>query len=194
MTTLVQQVRERLHRSRTRLTLRLASQPRPLSRSAALDDLSKTPSILFLCLGNICRSPLAERYARKQFESSSIDDFGVSSAGHHPKEGRPSPEPAIEVARRFGVDLEPHRSQRLTEAILTRADIVVVMDTQNYCWLRRNTPQALPVTYFLKPFGPGDGWDFAIQDPASGDVEMFRTVYDDIATAVDGIVDGLEQR
>ncbi len=72
-----------------------------------------TRSILFLCTGNLCRSPLAEGIAR---HLAGAELVGFSSAGTHALVGRPATPEAVEVAAEIGVDLRSHRARSLEAA------------------------------------------------------------------------------
>src|SRR5947207_2988901 len=103
--------REALGAWRRRLWLRLPPVRRRLTRRAR--QAWERGTIAFVCFGNICRSPFAERLANQRLGSARR----VASAGYFPEEGRRSPEPAIAAAERFGIDLRPHRSRVLTDEL-----------------------------------------------------------------------------
>ncbi|MDQ3870683.1 MAG: hypothetical protein M3301_03585, partial [Chloroflexota bacterium] len=71
-------------------------------------------TLAFVCLGNICRSPFAERLAAERLP----DGRRTASAGYFPEEGRPSPGQAVTVAARLGVDLTRHRSRVLSAELV----------------------------------------------------------------------------
>jgi protein-tyrosine phosphatase len=80
--------------------------------------------VLFICLGNICRSP----YAAAAFRSLAAgENLAVDSAGFIGP-GRPSPAEALQEARQRGLDLTRHRSQLVTAEALAAAELIVVMD------------------------------------------------------------------
>lgn len=176
-------------RLRLRLRGRVGSPPRPLDPAGAVERLSpdgdRPPTVLFLCHGNVCRSPLAERYARANAGVAARFD----SAGFIEAEGRPSPDAAVRAARDHGVDLATHRSRRVTAGTLDRSDLVVVMDVRNYRRLRREFPGRR--AWFLRPFA-GDG--VAIEDPHGEGAATFATVYGQVVAAVDGLLAALEER
>jgi protein-tyrosine-phosphatase len=76
--------------------------------------------VLFVCTGNICRSPFAEAVARR----AGLD---VESAGLSAYEGAGPTDDALAVARELGYDLSSHRARPLTKEMLERADLVVGM-------------------------------------------------------------------
>src|SRR5438128_12633633 len=99
----------------------------PLRRRAAAARLARRglpASILFVCHGNICRSPLAAALLRRAL---SRQEVAVASAGFSDP-GRPAPAEAVAAASRYGVDLSAHRSQLLTPDRARGADLVVAMD------------------------------------------------------------------
>ncbi len=102
--------------------------------------MSMKPSVLFVCLGNICRSPLAEAVLREETKRLGID-VEIDSAGTgdwhigHPPDPR-----AIAVARRNGVDISHLRARLVTADDFRTFDHVVALDAQNLASLRRMQP------------------------------------------------------
>ena len=175
--------RRRVRVGLTRLRLAATASPRPLDPDRALDALPRDPNVLALCAGNICRSPFAERYLRDQLPDSM--DATIRSAGFIDREGRPSPELAVETASEFGVSLDDHESAHVTPELLSWSDLVLVMDAANYGALRRRHGWATERAWFLKPFADDEGYE--IPDPHGGDRETFRAVYADVAAATDAL-------
>lgn len=89
-------------------------------------------SILFVCLGNICRSPIAEGVARKLIEqgghSITVDSAGTGSW----HVGEPPCEHSVAVARNNGVDISALRSRRVKKSDFTAFDLIVALDASNY--------------------------------------------------------------
>jgi protein-tyrosine phosphatase len=85
-------------------------------------------SILVVCTGNICRSPMAEGFLRDALQRRFGDAAPmVSSAGTHGWEGSPATPEGVEVARELGVDTSMHRGRLLTEAMAQEADLLLCM-------------------------------------------------------------------
>lgn len=108
-------------------------------REATLARLHRGPTprrILFICHGNIFRSPFAEHLAAARLPPALRGRVDVASAGFVGP-GRPSPTEAVEAARLWGIDLAPHRSRRLTAEEASRAGLVVVMDPRQRRGVRR---------------------------------------------------------
>ena len=83
--------------------------------------------LLFVCTGNICRSPLAHRLAMKRARETSID-VEVQSASTLGLVDRPADDRMIKVGREVGLDLTAHRSQPLTKELIEWADHTLVME------------------------------------------------------------------
>ena len=141
-------------------------------------------SLLFVCLGNICRSPFAEQLALRHVPS----DRAATSAGHYPEPGRRTPAGAVAVARRFGVDLRPHRSRFLSRKLLEQAGAVFVCDRRNYRAIAAAHPWALQKTHCLGALSP-DG-PLAVRDPFGGTAAKYEAVYRQIADAIEAAVAG----
>src|SRR5690606_19666664 len=93
--------------------------------SARSDETPKTPTILTVCTGNICRSPLGEVLLRARLSDL---DVMVHSAGTHALVGRGMPEQARELALRHGAsgaDATGHKARLLTERLVQDADLVL---------------------------------------------------------------------
>jgi protein-tyrosine-phosphatase/predicted ATP-grasp superfamily ATP-dependent carboligase len=93
--------------------------------------------VLFLCYGNICRSPIARHLAGRRLAGVEID-----SAGFHRTSGRVSPEHVRRAAESAGLDLLEHRSRRVTAHDVERADLILCMDLDNLEAVHREFPEA----------------------------------------------------
>ncbi len=95
--------------------------------------------ILFVCMGNICRSPSAEGVFRRVLaERAPHIEVEIDSAGTHDYHvGSPPDRRAIEAARRRGIDLSSLRARQIREDDFERFDLILVMDDENLSELRR---------------------------------------------------------
>lgn len=142
----------------------------------ALRDAHK---VLFVCKGNICRSPFAEAYARQAIANGTQ----IVSAGYHPKQNRTVPDAGLEAARELGIDLTPHRSSIITEDMVRDAEVIFTFDQHNFVTLRERYPWARNRIHrlgLMSKAGPVD-----IRDPYGGSVEDFRRAYGAISRALD---------
>ncbi|MHC4822278.1 MAG: Sua5/YciO/YrdC/YwlC family protein, partial [Planctomycetota bacterium] len=116
---------------------------------------------LFVCTGNICRSPLAEALARLTLAEANgcgpadlpRRGLAVLSAGTAAVPGRPCPEEAVAEGRQRGVDLSRHRSQPLIPALLDRAETVFVMDRGHRTSIMEFAPESADNVVLLDPAG-----------------------------------------
>jgi protein-tyrosine-phosphatase len=83
--------------------------------------------ILFVCTGNICRSPMGEALLRFELTERGIQGVGVASAGTWGQDGSAATGPATEVMRTRGIDLSTHRARTVSDPELGDADLIVVM-------------------------------------------------------------------
>jgi protein-tyrosine-phosphatase/predicted ATP-grasp superfamily ATP-dependent carboligase len=136
-------------------------------------------TLLFVCKGNICRSPFAERYAREVLPGH----ITIHSCGYYPANDRLAPDSAQIAAREFGVELSEHRSTVITQEMVERADVILTFDEDNSSTLHRTHPAAAARVF---PLGVlPDGSSSVIRDPYGGDLVVFKSVYRQIARKID---------
>jgi len=151
-------------------------------------------SVLFVCLGNICRSPLAEGVFRHLVEQAGLSErFEIESVGTgswHVGE-RPDARAAM-IASQHGVTLDS-RARQITEADLDRYDYVIVMDRENL----RNVERMVDATgsdaqvRLLREFdAEADGDE--VPDPYYGGASGFETVYEMVLRSCQGLLDRLK--
>jgi protein-tyrosine-phosphatase len=133
------------------------------------DSTKEGKNILFVCRGNICRSPLAEYLLSRK-----LPTCVVSSAGFYPKSGRLSPANMQRAARLVGVDLGSHRSRQLTAELIDQADLVLIMDRHNLREILNRFPSAKSKMTFLGLFASTPAIE--IQDPYSLPVEKATAI------------------
>lgn len=105
--------------------------------------------ILFVCTGNLCRSPMAERLALAHSARIRCDDFTASSAGTDAVAGRPIHAHAVSVLERLGGDSSNFSSRRLTSKIVDDADLVLTMTRAQRDDVLELVPRRLHQTFTL---------------------------------------------
>ena len=148
-----------------------------------------SPRLLFLCRGNICRSPFAEVYARQRLRGNTYE---LGSAGSYPVEGRSSPPEALAAGRALGVSLDAHRSRTLAPELVDWAGAILCMDDRDRRLLRETYPSAANKVFYLGAFAPQSA-SIHIADPWSQPLERYASCYREITAAVDGLVESLEE-
>lgn len=146
------------------------------------------PAILFLCLGNICRSPLAEGAARAAFAKAGIDAT-IDSAGTgdwhigHPPDARAQAE-----ARRRGVDISALRGRQLRRADFYDFDLILAADATNLRDARAIRPaDATAELKLMLDLLPGRGGE-GVTDPYYGEDDGFAATWDDVNAVAAALV------
>ena len=147
----------------------------------SLRRLRNANNLLFVCKGNICRSPFAAEYAKHVLPHKEI-----RSAGYYPVPNRPSPDAAIAAALAMGVDLSHWRSSIVTESELHDADAVIVFDEENYATVRDATPDSASKIVLLGTLNDGP---VLVKKPYGSSQEIFAATYTRIARAIDVLRD-----
>ena len=161
-------------------------------RRTALRRLSRRPHpppLLFLCHGNLCRSPFAAGVAR-QLLPSWVD---VASAGFLAP-GRRSPPEALAAAGEFGVDLSAHRSEILTVDHLRNTDLVVVMDRDQRRRLVTMQPALASRVVLLGDLDPVPTAERDVPDPVNQPLDAFRSAYGRIHRCVRALAGAWSQQ
>ncbi len=147
--------------------------------SDALSPSGRPAQILLVCMGNTCRSAMAEGLARKMLSASGMKGVRIRSAGTHAVAGEPVAPWAREVAwEEAGVDLSGHRARRLTRELLRKADLVLVMTLSQARSIQRMEPSFAHKTYLLTSFPKthrGTAEDIA--DPMGGSRRAYRQAF-----------------
>jgi protein-tyrosine phosphatase len=147
-------------------------------------------AVLFVCTGNLCRSPMAQVLLERELRLRDVEAT-VHSAGLRPN-GRPAPEPAVLAMRAHGLDLSRHTSTGLDPRALRSATVVLGMDRGHIREIVAADPGAWPHTFTLKEFvrraeavGPRDAawvdWLAQLHDGRTADDALGSSDQDDVA-------------
>jgi protein-tyrosine phosphatase len=152
--------------------------------------------VIFICLGNICRSPSAAGVFRQVLAARAPQlDVEVDSAGTHDYHvGEPPDRRAIEAARRRGVDLSALRARQVAAIDFERFDYVLAMDSQNLETLRSRAPaQYHERIRLFMDFAP-NAYTREVPDPYYGGANGFEEVLDLLEQASEGLLEELARR
>lgn len=152
--------------------------------------------VLFVCSGNIIRSPLAAGLLKKILADIGVKTVIVSSAGTLGLEGLPADREAIRIARERGYELREHRSRGLSARDVERADLILVMETSHLRTVGAIEPSAAPRTKLLTEFeAGGEGSEaFEVIDPIGGSRAVFLECFEVIDRCVVNLAFDLKYR
>jgi len=149
--------------------------------------------VLFVCDGNICRSPLAAEYLRDRARRNGLNYLLVDSAGLLGIEGAPAAPFSVVVAADAGLDLTRHRSRGVAPAGVQNADLLLAMTSTQLDTLARRFPGNGP-RLLLRAFehsGTPRGDAPGLDDPVNGPIEGYREAFAIMRTCVDHLVSAL---
>jgi len=133
--------------------------------------LKKTYSVLFVCLGNTCRSPLAEVILKSGLKKAGIKKVNVSSAGTGAFEGARASSGSTITARRMGLSLARFRSKPLTRLRVRRADLILTMTASQKREIRARWPEDADKVFTLSEYsGTGEG---DVRDPVGSPLSAY---------------------
>ena len=149
--------------------------------------------VLFVCTGNICRSPTAEGVFRRFVEQAGLEDrIGMDSAGTHGYHVGEPPDPRTQAAAGArGYDLPGLRARRIAREDFSRFDLVLAMDRDHHAILARFAPAgAGHKLRMLMEFARRSGVD-EVPDPYYGAPDGFELVLNLVEDAAEGLLDHL---
>lgn len=132
--------------------------------------------VLMVCLGNICRSPLAEGILQSKINSDTIFVDSAGTGAYHV--GNLPDERSIEVARKYGINITNQRARKFTVKDFDNFDFIYPMDESNYrniIALARNTADKAKVKMILNEVYPNE--NASVPDPYYGGKQGFENVY-----------------
>ena len=155
-------------------------------------------SLLFVCKGNICRSPFAEHIARNLSRNGVKEGMAFFSAGLEVSQPFPPPKEAISAAKSFGVQLNGHKSRRFTQEMVETFDMIIAMESWQFRTLRKAFPSEHD-KIFLLPLFDVTGWTklgrffhYNIQDPYGQSLDEFSSCFQRIKRCIEGLFEEME--
>jgi len=147
--------------------------------------------ILMVCLGNICRSPLAEGILSSKGKHLNIEVDSAGTAGYHV--GKQPDIRSIEIANKYAIDLNQQRARQFSRADFDEFDIIYAMDTNNYAHLislASSETERNKIRMILNEINPNAYQ--SVPDPYYGGDNGFQDVYNMLDKACDKIIQDIE--
>ena len=149
-------------------------------------------TVLFVCTGNVCRSPMAEGIFRRAVDGRG--DYRVISAGLGAMEGQPPSAYAIQAVRELGIDIAPQRSRMLTPDLVAQADYIFGMTHSHVDTVTLLYPQAAEKTFLLREFDDTlELFEKDISDPIGGSYDIYLDCRDQIEQGIASLLRFIEQ-
>lgn len=148
--------------------------------------------ILFVCTGNTCRSPMAEKILRKMAEEQELD-IEIRSAGTYAFSGSPASVNATRVLAGRGIH-EPHEARMVSPELVEWATLILTMTRSHKGALLQAYPEMAEKIYTLKEYTQPDSLSGDIGDPFGGSLEVYERCAREIRESLEELIRNLIQQ
>ena len=151
------------------------------------------PQIVVVCTGNICRSPMAAKLLEHALaaEDAPLNQIKVVSAGVSAFGGDPASANSVKALKKVGLDIEDHRSQSFTYALMDQSDLILVMTESHREIIQQAFPEdKTPIMRFREKIANGSK---EVPDPYGGPLNLYVETRDSLADAIPSLLQYLRE-
>lgn len=153
----------------------------------------KMIKIMFVCTGNICRSPMAHYYMQKRVKDLGIEnDFLISSCGVYACTGEKATQNAIFVMKEYNVDMENHRATNIADTNIEDYDYIITLTTRHKEQIKYHYPKLDSNIYTLREFVDESSIYQSIDDPWGLNYNVYKACAKEIVENVDKLIEKLK--
>jgi protein-tyrosine-phosphatase len=152
-----------------------------------VNEEANTKSILLVCTGNICRSPLAASLLERALGERAAEGIRVSSAGTGAWDGAPVSEGAYLVGLERGLDLSGHRARLLTRELVEQADLILTMARHHRARVDELGGEGR--VFVLGEYAGREGDEAEVSDPFGGDLNVYRDTCSELEALLQAAVE-----
>ncbi len=140
--------------------------------------MSKTFTIMFVCTGNTCRSPMAEGAMKVLLEKENLkNSYEVISSGTSAATGFPATLYGIEAVKIWDADMSEHQSQPLTSELLEKSDLIFAMTQSHFAEILRLKKDVADKTYLFKNFPDHASTGEGLVDPIGQELSVYNETF-----------------
>jgi protein-tyrosine phosphatase len=150
--------------------------------------MSQRPAVLFVCLGNICRSPLAEAAFRETAAKAGLDALVDSAGTGSWHVGQPPDRRAQDTALKRGIDISAYRARQIVAADYIEFTHIFALDDDNLETIRGRSPSTMTAELGLLLDVIPDWQGRAVADPYYGGPEGFERTWNEVSRAAEELV------
>jgi len=149
--------------------------------------------IMFVCSGNICRSPMAHYYMQKRVKDLKLEEkFLISSCGTFAYQGEKSTQNAVVAMKDYQVDLENHRATNIFDTNIVEYDYIITLTMSHKTQIEYNFPKLKDKVFTLKEFADEKVMYKDIDDPWGLNLEVYKSCAKEIVENVDKLINNIK--